>query len=151
MGLSLVFDCDLNLDSTFVIDIAGFRAEQLLAHVVDRPLMLSFQRLHVYQRAIEFLALTTELVESIPRGNADRIDQLLRSSESIVRNIAEGAGRWSQADCAKHYKIARGEAMESAASLDVMRVRGLIETQRYERGLGLVEEIVAMLTTMIKN
>ena len=49
---------------------------------VDALDLLSFQRLDVYQRAIELLAL--------------------------VRNIAEGAGRWSEADSANRYKIARG-------------------------------------------
>ena len=74
--------------------------------------MLSFQRLDVYQRAIEFLALVYEIVGELPRGNADRADQLTRAAESVVRNIAEGAGRWSDADSANRYKIARGEAME---------------------------------------
>jgi four helix bundle protein len=60
--------------------------------------MLNFQRLDVYQRAIEFLALTAEITERLPRGHADRGDQLTRSAESVVRNIAEGSGRWSQAD-----------------------------------------------------
>ncbi|HEY1816084.1 MAG TPA: hypothetical protein VGG74_27240 [Kofleriaceae bacterium] len=32
--------------------------------------MLSFQRLHVYQRAIEFLALVYEVVDELPRGHA---------------------------------------------------------------------------------
>ncbi|HJL19119.1 MAG TPA: four helix bundle protein [Sandaracinaceae bacterium LLY-WYZ-13_1] len=71
----------------------------------------------VYQRAIEFLALVTEIVEDVPRGHAERIDQLVRSAESVVRNIAEAAGRWSPADVAKHYEIARGEAMERASSM----------------------------------
>lgn len=115
--------------------------------------MLSFQRLHVYQRSIELLAFAfvTEVSESVPRGHAERIDQLLRASESIVRNIAEGAGRWSRADCAKHYKIARGEAMETAASLDVMRVRKLLEPAQHEHALGLVSQVVAMLTALIKQ
>lgn len=113
--------------------------------------MLSFQRLHVYQRSIELLAFVTEVSESVPRGHAERIDQLLRASESIVRNIAEGAGRWSRADCAKHYKIARGEAMETAASLDVMRVRKLLEPAQHEHALGLVSQVVAMLTALIKQ
>jgi len=78
------------------------------------------------------------------------VDQLRRSAESIVRNIAEGAGRWSRADAAKHDKIARGEAMETAASFDVMRVLRLIETPEYERGTALVKEIVAMLTAMVR-
>ncbi len=111
--------------------------------------MLSFQRLDVYRRAIEFLALTSEIVEGLPRGNAERADQLIRASESVVRNIAEGAGRWSAIDSAKHYKIASGEAMECAASLDVLKLRGLLETTRYDEGLRLLEGVVAMLTKMV--
>ena len=111
--------------------------------------MLSFQRLDVYQRSIQFLALVLELAEQIPRGHADRIDQLIRAAESVPRNIAEGAGRWSRADMSKHYKIARGEAMECAASLDVFKVRNLIEPRHYDRGIELLEAVVAMLTKMI--
>ena len=110
--------------------------------------MLSFQRLDVYQRAIEFLALVYEIIEQLPRGHADRADQIARAAESVVRNIAEGAGRWSGVDSAKHYKIARGEAMECAASLDVLRIRKLLDEERYHRGIHLLEAIVAMLTKM---
>ena len=105
--------------------------------------MLSFQRLDVYQRAIEFLALVGEIVDDLPKGNSERSDQLVRAAEYVVRNIAEGAGRWSDADSAKHYKIARGEAMECAASLDVMRLRKLVPPQRYDHGIRLLEAIVA--------
>jgi four helix bundle protein len=111
--------------------------------------MLNFQRLDVYQRAIEFLALVGDITGDIPRGHAERADQLVRAAESVVRNIAEGAGRWSEADSAKHYKIARGEAMECAASLDVMKLRKVVNEQRYETGIRLLESVVAMLTKMI--
>ena len=111
--------------------------------------MLSFQRLDVYQRAIEFLALVVEITGELPKGNAERGDQLVRSAESVARNIAEGAGRWSGADSAKHYKIARGEAMECAASLDVLKLRKLVGSPRYDEGIGLLEAVVGMLTKMI--
>src|SRR5258706_11828903 len=111
--------------------------------------MLSFQRLDVYQRAIEFLALTGDIVDALPKGHATRADQLVHAAESVVRNIAEGAGRWSAADSAKHYKIARGEAMECAASLDVMRLRKVLAPQRYDHGIRLLESVVGMLTKMI--
>ena len=110
--------------------------------------MLSFQRLDVYQRAIELLALTTEIVEELPPGHADRADQTVRSAESVVRNIAEGSGRWSRPDSSKHFKIARGEAMEVAASLDVLRLRKLVSEERYSHGERLVEAVVSMLTKM---
>ena len=44
---------------------------------------------------------------------------------------------------------ARGEAMECAASLDVMRPCKVITDARYERGGQLLEGVVAMLTKMI--
>jgi four helix bundle protein len=110
--------------------------------------MLSFQRLDVYQRAIEFLALAYEIVGELPRGNAERADQLVRAAESVVRNIAEGAGRWSEADNRSRYKIARGEAMECAASLDVLRLRKVVSDTSYKEGLRLLEGVVAMLTKM---
>ena len=147
-----------------VVDIDGDGGVELVGGGVDRRVesgrnrglalpitrrMLSFQRLDVYQRAIEFLVLTTELTESVPRGHAERADQLIRAAESVVRNIAEGAGRWSDADSAKHYKIARGEAMECAASLDVLKLRKLVGLDRYDRGIQLLEGVVAMLTKML--
>jgi len=78
-----------------------------------------------------------------------RADQLIRAAEAVPRNIAEGADRRSKLDTSKHYKIARGEVMECAASLDVLRVRRLIEQPRYQRGIELLEAVVAMLTKMI--
>ncbi len=110
--------------------------------------MLSFQRLDVYQRSIQFLAFGCELVEELPRGNSERVDQVIRA-EAVPRNIAEGAGRWSRIDMSKHYKIARGEAMECAASVDVLKVRRLIEQSRYDRGIERLVAVVAMLTKMI--
>jgi four helix bundle protein len=111
--------------------------------------MLSLQRLDVYQRAIEFLALAYDIVDALPRGHADRADQLTRAAECVVRNLAEAAGRWSEADRANRYKIARGEAMEGAASLEVMKLRNVVTEAHYARGGQLLEGVVAMLTKMI--
>jgi hypothetical protein len=38
--------------------------------------------------------------------------------------------------------------MECAASLDVMRLRKLVTAERYDRGIQLLEGVVAMLTKM---
>jgi hypothetical protein len=55
--------------------------------------MLSFQRLDVYQRAIEFLALVGDIVDELPKGHSARADQLVRAAESVE---APGFG-WSTA------------------------------------------------------
>ena len=99
--------------------------------------MLHFQKLDVYQRSIALLAL------------AHRADQLRRAAQSVPQNIAEGCGRTTRADKARHYTIARGSAMESASHLDVMRVDELIDAELYARGIELLERIVAMLTKLI--
>jgi four helix bundle protein len=154
LTLTLTYACDIDgavdLDATVVVylDVDDPR-HATQPHVRRYITMLSFQRLEVYQRAIEFLAFTFELLEQLPRGHNHQADQLGRAAESVPRNIAEGAGRWSKIDVAKHYKIARGEAMECAASLDVFRARGLIDEAQYARGTALLEGVVAMLTKMV--
>ena len=112
--------------------------------------MLSFQTLDSYKLAIEFVALALEIIR-LPRGHADDIDQLRRSAKSTARNIAEGGGSASDADKAHDYTVARGEAMESACSLDVMRAEGVVTSERHQRGVELLERIVSILTKMIMN
>ena len=112
--------------------------------------MLSFQKLDVYQRAIEFLALTAQTADEVPRGNAALLDQLRRAASSIVLNIAEAAGRTGKADAARAYAIARGSAMECAAVLDALSVLKVIEAGTQQRGGELLERVVAMLTKMCR-
>ena len=52
--------------------------------------MLHFQKLDVYQRAIELLTVANRIRGRLPKGNADLADQLQRASQSIPQNIAEG-------------------------------------------------------------
>ena len=110
--------------------------------------MLSFQRLDVYQCAIEFLALTAEISIGVPRGNGVLLDQLRRASLSIPLNIAEAAGRTGKADAARAYAIARGSAMECAAVMDVLQLLKVVDSSRHQRGIELLERVVAMLTKL---
>ena len=38
--------------------------------------------------------------------------------------------------------------MEAAAALDTMRAMSLVSEDRYQKGIGLLEQVVAMLTRM---
>ncbi|MBK7858452.1 MAG: four helix bundle protein [Archangiaceae bacterium] len=112
--------------------------------------MFGFQRLDVYQRAVEFLALASEIAACVPRGNAVLLDQLRRAATSIPLNIAEGTGRTTPADTARSFAIARGSAMECAAALDALRVLKLVENERHRQGMELLERVVAMLSRMCR-
>jgi four helix bundle protein len=135
-------------DLPLTIGVGRELAQQSRAPV-DKPRMLSFQKLDVYQRSIEFVAFARRKVQLLPKGHADLVDQLRRAAQSIPQNIAEGVGKSTRGDRVKYYTIARGSAMECAAHLDVMKVEEVIDELHYARGCELLERIVAMLTKMI--
>jgi four helix bundle protein len=112
--------------------------------------MLSFQKLDVYRCSIEFVGIAMEVGASLPRGHAELRDQLRRAALSVPLNIAEGAGRASEADGARHFAIARGSAMECAAVLDIIRALGALQDQRYREALDLLARVVAMLTKLCR-
>jgi len=104
----------------------------------------------VYQRAVEFLALSAELGTRVPKGHGYLGDQLRRAALSIPLNIAEGAGRTTRMDAAKHYAIARGSAMECAAIVDGLTVLAHVDATTHVRAVELLERIVAMLTKLCR-
>ena len=112
--------------------------------------MLNFKKLDVYKCSIELLALIALVLESLhqTKGNAIIADQLKRAGLSVPLNIAEGAGKATQADQSRHYVIARGSAMECGAIFDVGVVLKVIDDATAMRAEELVTRIVGMLTKM---
>ena len=111
--------------------------------------MLSHEKLDVYQRSIEFLAIALRIAEKLPRGQAPLVDQLRRAAMPISLNIAEGSGRSpGSPDRARFRGIARGSAMECAAICDVL---GLVDNrfcERAEKAKQLLKSIVSILTAV---
>lgn len=112
--------------------------------------MLSFQRLDVYKCAIQFLALSTRLLSAVPRGHGALADQLRRAALSVPLNIAEAAGRTTEADGARHYAIARGSAMECAAIIDALHVLRFADDLAHAEATDLLARIVAMTTKLCR-
>jgi four helix bundle protein len=88
----------------------------------DPEPLLDAEKLICYDVALELQVLCATLV---PHGHRVLKDQLDRASLSIVCNIAEGAGRRSRKEKRRFYTIARGSATETAALVDVLRLRRL--------------------------
>jgi len=107
---------------------------------------LDHERLQVYGLALEFHAMACILVPR--RGFRTLRDQIERASLSVALCIAEGAGRTSGPDKRYFYEIARGSATESAAVLDVLRVRGLIDPERHRSARDLAVRLVQMLSRL---
>ena len=91
--------------------------------------MLDFERLDVYQCALQFAALSFQILEKMPRGHGELSDQLRRATISVPLNIAEGAGKTTERERARFHAIARGSAMECAAIVDLLRLQALVDPQ----------------------
>ncbi len=110
--------------------------------------MFSYEKLEVYQRATEWLATTSQLLNDMPKGNADLANQLRRAALSVPLNIAEGAGKTSKPDKKRFYSIARGSTLECAAILDAISILELGQPNTIKKGKSLLHEIAAMLTAL---
>jgi four helix bundle protein len=108
-----------------------------------------FERLDAMRVAIDMLGAVDELAEGLPAGRGYIRNQIRRSSNSVVLNLAEGAGEFSPGEKARFYRMARRSATETAAQVLVMERLRLVEgTQRSRE---LLERLVAMLVRMIKS
>ena len=109
------------------------------------------ERFDVYQLAIDYVALTDNIIEKFPKGRSYLANQLLRASASIPLNIAEGAGKYSKGDKKRYYSIAQGSATECAAIFDVCERLKIVELEPYQKGKQELGRIASMLTNLIKS
>jgi len=107
---------------------------------------LPHERLDVYHLAVKFNRSLAPLAKV--RGVASLRAQLLDAAESIVLNIAEGAGRNSRTDKRRHYEIAKGSATECAAALELLRCKGILSEAGYQARRDLLIRIVQMLSRL---
>jgi four helix bundle protein len=133
----------VNLNGT--VDVIGTVDER----AQPGPFMLSFQKLDVDQRSIDFLVLAHRVRHRMPKGHADLADQLRRSAQSCRRTSRRARAGPHAPTKPSTTRSRAGSAMESAAHLDVMRVDELIDPEHYTRGVELLERVVAILTKLI--
>jgi four helix bundle protein len=111
--------------------------------------VLAYERLDAYRIAIELLEQADQLAKRLPRTKGQLGDQLQRASESIVLRIAEGAGcQWRSAEQKRHFRAARASVLESAAVIDICRVRRIGTPQDWASCRELSLRLVQMLTRL---
>jgi four helix bundle protein len=108
------------------------------------------EKLNVYQISLAFNEWVGELL-SVIEAKAAAKDHLDRAATSIPLNIAEGNGKFSRRDRARFFDIARGSAVESAASLDVLVSRKLTTAAHVAPAKEQLVQVVNMLIGLLKG
>ena len=111
----------------------------------------AFEKLHVYQKSVDFADAICSATESFPRGYRFLVDQLNRAALSISANIAEGNGRFTKADRRNFFTIARGSVQECVPLLELAVRRALLSPEQHVQLKDRLEEIARMLSGLIKN
>ena len=112
--------------------------------------MFDFEKLTVYVKAKSFNRVVNKSLQTI---KIDKItcDQLTRAAFSIMLNIAEGSGRFTNKDKRNFYVIARGSVFECVAIFDYLRDELIINESEYMEFYSSLEEISKMLFSLIKG
>ena len=78
-------------------------------------------------------------------------DQALRAAQSVCLNCAEGAGRVTRADKARAFVVARGEALEAAAAVEIAALCGEVPAVRADEVARLADRVYALLTPLCRR
>jgi four helix bundle protein len=105
------------------------------------------ERLDVYRAALEYVAWAYQFCEGL-EGHRNAKEQLLRASQAIPLNIAEGNGKATDGDRRRYFEIARGSALECGAIQDVLEVCGGLAAEENAKAKAVLDRIVAMLTRL---
>jgi len=105
------------------------------------------EKLDVYRAAIEYVGWAYRFCEGL-KSHRNAKDQLLRASQAIPLNIAEGNGKATDVDRRRYFEIARGSALECGAVQDVLQVCGALSSEENATRKVLLDRIVAMLTKL---
>jgi four helix bundle protein len=108
-------------------------------------------RLAAWHAALELARMVHVLAANIPRGDRSLADQMLRSSQSCVLLVAEGANRMSTGEKRQRYSLARGECGECAAALELVSTLGLVDRSEVGKALVHAGQVAAMLTGLVRR
>ncbi len=107
---------------------------------------LPHHKLLAYTASLELLSA----VRAASIRDATLRDHALRSAKSACLNAAEGAGRVTRPDKARAFAIARAEACEAAAAVEIAAASGEAASPAAAEVLRLADRVVALLTGLIR-
>ncbi len=110
-----------------------------------------FEKLDVYQKAVDFAEQVSALTETFPKGTYYLSDQLNRAALSISANLAEGNGRWHKNERKEFFWIARGSAQECVPIIEICKRRKFLTVETHKTLKDQLEVMAKMFTKLISG
>jgi len=109
--------------------------------------MFNFEKLEVWQKAIEFADLIYLVTKAFPNDERFGLtNQMRRAAVSISSNIAEGSSRNSHGDYARFVEIATGSVFEVVSQTFVARRQQFLDEEAFNSIYAAAEEQGRMLS-----
>jgi len=105
-----------------------------------------FEKLIVWQKAVDLSADVSELTKSFPKDELFVLSsQIKRAADSVALNIAEGSTGQSNPEFNKFLGYAMRSDIEVVSCLYLAQRRNIIKEEDFLKLYGQCEEILAML------
>ena len=114
--------------------------------------MRNFEELEVWQKAHALTLKLYRVTENFPRSEMFGLSsQIRRAAGSIGANLAEGCGRWGEAELARYVQIAMGSASELQNHLRLAKDLDFVSKPDYEAALRELTSVRQMLTALLQT
>jgi four helix bundle protein len=114
--------------------------------------MFNFEKLDVWQKAIDFADLIYSETRTFPSDERFGLtNQLRRAAVSISSNIAEGSSRSSKSDFARFAEIATGSVFEVVSQAFIAHRQSFLSEDQFRKIYTDAEELSRMLSGLRKS
>ncbi len=114
--------------------------------------MRNHEELEVWQKAHALAIKSYRITECFPRSELFGLtSQIRRAAASIGASLAEGCGRWGDAELARFVQIAMGSASELQNHLRLAKDLDFLSPPEYAATLKAVTSVRQMLTAFLQT
>jgi four helix bundle protein len=114
--------------------------------------MFNFEKLDVWQEAIQFADLVYELTGNFPDEERFGLtNQMRRAAVCVSSNIAEGSSRVSRTDFSRFVEIATGSLFEVVSQTTIALRRAMIAQSNYNEIYAAAEKQSKMLSSLRRS
>jgi four helix bundle protein len=114
--------------------------------------MKDFRQLQVWEKSHQLALAVYKATKEFPKEELYGLtSQIRRASMSVPTNIAEGCGKYTDADFARFVQIAMGSASETEYQLLLAGDLGFLRDDTYNILHNNVEEVKRMLASLLKT